>query len=70
MNKLVDNNIVASYDLKIVGVTKGKDIKRQSLRKFTIRKGRDPKVRINVEKVKYRLDRPNEKKQIRKSKRK
>ena len=69
MNTLVDNNIVASYDLKIVGVTKGKDIQRQSMKKFTVRKGRDPKVRIHVERARYRLDRPNEKKQLRKSKR-
>ena len=61
MNKFIDNNPQASYDLVVVGAKKVKDIKKPSMKKFTIRKGKDPKVRISVEKNKYRLDKPTEK---------
>lgn len=61
MNKFIDNNPQASYDLVVVGAKKVKDIKKPSMKKFTVRKGRDPKVRRNVEKTKFRLDRPKEK---------
>jgi hypothetical protein len=64
MNKFVDNNLVRSYDLVIVGKKKVKDIKKPSMVKFRARQGKDPKVRVIVEKSKYTLDTRGEKRAL------
>jgi len=62
MRKRLDDTIQASGEIVRRGVTKIRDVKKTILgRKFTKRKGKNPLVRINVEKVKFRLDRPREK---------
>lgn len=54
--QLIDRRLIRSFQLKIVGVRQGKDIPKQSLLKFRIRKGTNPRVLVFVEKTKYALD--------------
>ena len=68
MNKFVDNNIIRSYDLVVIGKKKIKDVKRPSMAKFRQRRGKNPRVRITVEKAKFSLDSRGERKQIAKAK--
>jgi len=57
--------LARSFQIKIVGLTKQKDIAKQSLQQYRLRKGRDPRVLTFVEKSKYALDTKQEKRQIR-----
>ena len=63
-----DKSRAASFEIKLVGRTDRADINRPKrlLNKFTMKRGRDPLVRIFVEKAKYRLDSPSERKDIKK----
>jgi len=54
--KLIDNTVSRSFQLKIVGVTKGKDIKKPSLSKFRLKKPRKSRVLSLVEKSKHAID--------------
>ena len=60
LNNLVDNTLLRSYDLFITGVTKQKDIPAPSMKKFRLRRGKDPKVRKFVEKSRYIADKKGE----------
>jgi hypothetical protein len=57
----VDNTLARSFDLKIVGLTSKKDVKAPSLRKFRKKRSRGSSVLRVVEKSKYSLDKPGEK---------
>lgn len=60
-----DRFIEASFEIEEKGKTAIKDLKtRPSLNKFRLKKGKNPKVRIFVEKRSKRLDKAPEKKQI------
>lgn len=64
--RLVDNTTARSFQLKIVGVTRAQDISQpQSLRKFRLRRGKDKRVLIFVERSKYAIDTKGEKKGLR-----
>ena len=61
----VDNTLAASFDLVPKGKTPITDIKTVPLgRKFRTRRGKDPKVRRFVEKKRFRLDSPTEKREL------
>lgn len=66
---IVDSTLIRSFQLKIVGITRKKDIAKQSLIKFRLRKGKDPRVLLFVEKAKYALDSKGEKAQLRAARR-
>lgn len=69
--KRVDKSTARSFEVRAVGLTKTKDIKAPaSLKKFRMRRGKDPRVLIFVEKAKYAIDSPQEKRQLRSAKRK
>lgn len=61
---LVDKTTTRSFQLKIVGVKKTKDIKRPSLQKFRLKKSRGSRVLKVVEKTKYAIDTKGEKRQL------
>ena len=58
----VDHTTTRSFQLKIVGTTKGTDIKKLSLKKFRIKKSKGSKVLCFVEKTKFAIDTRGEKK--------
>ena len=63
--QVVDNTLLASFEVKPYGKKEKRlALKSVDLSKFTQRKGKDKKVRTLVEKPKYRLDKPGEKKEI------
>lgn len=69
----VDKEISASFDVVETAKTNIQDLKKQSKLikdKFTSRRGKDPKVRINVEKKKFRLDSPTEVRSLKKARKK
>jgi len=57
----IDRTTARSFQLKIIGIKKAKDIKKQSLKKFRLRKGKDARVLKFVEKSKYAIDTKGEK---------
>ena len=61
----VDNKLIRALDIKIIGYTSKKDIKAIRLPKFRTRKTKNT-LRL-VEKVKYALDRPTEKRNLRRA---
>ena len=61
----VDNKLIRALDIKIIGYTSKKDIKAIGLPKFRTRKTKNT-LRL-VEKVKYALDRPTEKRNLRRA---
>ena len=67
--KLIDNTTARSFKLKIVGVGKGKDIKKPALlKKFRPKVSRTKSVLDIVEKTKYAIDTKGEKKGLKLSK--
>ena len=66
----IDNSAARSFQLKIVGMTKQSDIGKVSMHKFRLKRSKDPTVLMFVEKSKYAIDSPTEKRQIRRKKRK
>ena len=61
----VDNTLAASFDLVPKGKTPITDINSAPLgEKFRTRRGKDPKVRRFVEKKRFRLDSPTEKREL------
>lgn len=63
--KYVDNKTIRSFQLQLIGLTKGKDIKKPSLKKFRSKLSKNPKVLGVVEKTKYAIDSPGEKRELR-----
>lgn len=61
ITRLIDRTTTRSFQLKIIGTTKAKDINKVSLRKFRIRRGKDKRVLKFVEKSKYAIDTRGEK---------
>ncbi len=69
MRRRLDNNLRASGETVKVGTTSIVDVSKTILdNKFRTKRGKDPKVRIEVEKRKFRLDKPGERSRKRKSK--
>ena len=69
LNRLVDNKLIASWEPKVIGI--GKNLKDVPLnkalaKKFTRKKSKGTGVKRRVEKSKFRLDTPGEKKKIQK----
>jgi len=62
---LVDNRTAMSFQLRLVGVAKRKDIRRPSLAKFRVRRGSNRAVLYFVEKRRYAIDSPGEKSGLR-----
>ena len=63
MTRLVDNTLARSFELKIIGIKKGKDIGvPPSLRKFRPKKSRGTGVLRVVERTKFAIDSVGEKK--------
>ncbi len=62
MINLVDNTTARSFGLKIIGLTREKDIKKPNLFKFRAKISSDPLVLGIVEKSKYAIDSKGEKK--------
>ena len=69
MDKLVDNTTARSFQLKIIGTTTKKDIPRQNMTKYRTKLSNNPLVLAFVEKSRYAIDTPGEKKGLRVSKR-
>lgn len=67
--QLIDNTTSRSFQLVITGIVKRKDIPKQSLKKFRLRKGKDPQVLKFVEKSRYAIDTSGEKRQLRSARR-
>jgi hypothetical protein len=63
--RYVDNKTIRSFELQLVGFAKVKDIKKPSLKKFRDKISKDPSVLILVEKTKYAIDTPGEKRELR-----
>jgi len=68
MIRLVDNTTARSFDLKIIGVSKVKDIKKPSLKKFRKKISKRGDVLTFVEKSRYAIDTIGEKKGLKISK--
>lgn len=67
-SKVVDNSVIASMTVKPYGkIPKSKAV-GVDLSKFTTKKGKNPLVRKIVEKSKYRIDKPGEKKGLKAAK--
>jgi hypothetical protein len=63
--KYVDNKTIRSFELQLVGFAKVKDIKKPSLKKFRDKISKDPSVLTLVEKSRYAIDTPGEKRELR-----
>jgi len=61
VSRLIDSTPARSFQLLIVGVTNNKDVSEPSLIKFRRKRSNNPKVLKFVEKSKYAIDTPGEK---------
>lgn len=64
MSRLVDNTLARSFQLKIIGITRSKDIGRQDMSKFRQRLSSNNMVLNFVERTKHAIDTPGEKRKL------